>query len=660
MRFSMLVVSVVLITSLQCSYFAKPAKEISMPSIFADNMVLQQEEKVAIWGTATPGGKVAVHIGDNKAGTVASENGNWQVQLKDLDPGGPYELKVIGADTTAFSNVMIGEVWVCSGQSNMEMPIGGWGKINDYEEEIEKAHFPNIRLFQVNHNMSVHPLDTLNAVTWQECSPKSVANFSAVAYFFGREIHRTQNMPVGLIQTTWGGTPAEAWTSPEFAKQLPDFAERVEELQSDSAASSIEAYEQKMHEWQKLVDEKMAEALEQKTAWHMPEVDHANWKSMQLPVLWEQAGLPGFDGIVWFRRTFTLPENFANQAGTLTLGPIDDIDVTFVNGEKVGTTEQYNEPREYEISADILQAGENIIAVKVVDTGGGGGIWGTAEQMALNFEEESVSLSGDWRYKVGVDFKDLPPRPQSPESPHRPTVLYNAMVHPLIPYGMRGVIWYQGESNASRAYQYRSLFPAMIESWRSAWDRGDFSFYFVQLANFKQVLPEPVESEWAELREAQAMALSLPNTAMAVIIDIGEADDIHPKNKQDVGKRLALKARALVYGEDIVYAGPRYKSMTVKNSKVHIAFNHVNGGLVAKGGDELKGFSIAGSDSTFVWADAVIDNGTVVVSSPDVENPLAVRYAWADNPVCNLYNAKGLPAAPFRTDDWPGMTKGVK
>ena len=660
MRFSVLVVLVVMLTSLNCSYFAKPAKEINMPSIFADNMVLQQEEKTAIWGTATPGGKVAVHIDDKKAGTIADENGNWQVKLRDLDSGGPYELKVIGADTTTFTNVMIGEVWVCSGQSNMEMPIGGWGKITNFEEELEQANFPNIRLFKVNHTMSVLPLDTLDAVTWQECTPKSVANFSAVAYFFGRDLHRTQSVPVGLIQTTWGGTPAEAWTTPDFARQLPDFADRVEELQSDSAEHSINAYEQKMQEWQKLVDQKMAEALDQETSWHMPDIDDSNWDSMQLPVLWEQAGLPGFDGIVWYRKTFNLSENLANQSGTLTLGPIDDIDVTFINGEQVGTTEQYNEPREYEIPAKTFKTGENVIAVKVVDTGGGGGIWGTAKQMALNFGEESISLSGDWRYKVGVNFKDLPPKPQSPESPHRPTVLYNAMVHPLIPYGMRGAIWYQGESNASRAYQYRSLFPTMIESWRAAWDRGDFPFYFVQLANFKQVIPEPVESEWAELREAQAMALSLSNTAMAVIIDIGEADDIHPKNKKDVGKRLALKARALVYGEDVVYAGPRYKSMAVEDSQVRISFDHVDGGLVAKGSDELKGFSIAGSDSTFVWAEAKIEDDTVIVSSPDVENPLAVRYAWADNPVCNLYNKEGLPAAPFRTDDWEGITKNVK
>ncbi|MBN1559974.1 9-O-acetylesterase [candidate division KSB1 bacterium] len=621
-------------------------------------MVLQQKIKAPVWGKATPAGKVTVEFQEQKKATVADENGDWMIRFEPLTAGGPFTLKISGKDTIFLSNVMVGEVWICSGQSNME-----WGvnNSNNAREEIMAADFPSMRLFHVNHTTSLNKKEDVDAAGWKVCSPASVPSFSAVAYFFGRHLHQELQLPIGLIHTSWGGTVAEAWTAADFLAQMEDFAPIIEALKT-SAASEEELradYDRKMREWKENVDAKV-KAQSGGISWQNVDCDDSAWEKMSLPVLWEGAGLPGFDGIVWFRKTIEIADDAANEGFTLSLGPIDDQDITYINGQQIGTTDLYNAPREYTIPAGTLKAGANVIAIQVLDTGGGGGIWGDASQMWLKSESGAVvQLSGEWKYNIGVSLRDVPPRPPTPDNPNYPTVLYNAMLEPLMPFAIRGAIWYQGEGNAGRAYQYRELFPTMITSWRTNWGQGDFPFLFVQLANFRQVLDHPAESDWAELREAQTKTLSLPNTGMAVIIDIGEADNIHPGNKQQVGRRLALNALARVYGQDIVYSGPLYKSMRLEGDKIRLNFDHVDGGLLARGGD-LTGFAIAGQDSNFVWADAVIDGETIIVSSPNVANPLAVRYAWADNPICNLYNAEGLPASPFRTDDWAGVTKNAQ
>lgn len=641
----------------QCSYFATPAKEVKPAALFTDNMVLQRDIAMPVWGKATPKGKVTVLFQDQKVAAVADEHGDWHVKLEPAAAGGPFTLKIVGTDTTTLSNVLVGEVWVCSGQSNMEWIVAN---ANNSAAEIAAANYPNIRLFTVNKKTSLNPQEDVDAGAWQECSPHTVPGFSAVGYFFGRELNQELDIPIGLIHTSWGGTVAEAWTAGDFLHEMADFTEIMDSLKTEATTEEeLQAeYEHKVQAWQQAVDAKIAEAQEGGSAWESEEVDDTSWDSMELPVLWESAGLPGFDGIAWFRKSFELDSVGAGEF-KLTLGPIDDQDITYINGIKIGATNNYNMPREYTVPDSVLKVGKNIIAVQILDTGGGGGIWGDASQMRLLGENVSIDLAGEWTYKVGASLRDMPPRPQTPDSPNRPTVLYNAMLEPLMPFAIRGAIWYQGESNAGRAYQYRELFPTMIQSWRTNWGQGDFPFYFVQLANYMQVRDIPVESAWAELREAQSMTLSLPNTGQAVIIDIGEADDIHPRNKQDVGKRLALIALAQVHGQDVVYSGPTYKLMTIDGNKIKIEFDHIGGGLVAKGG-ELTGFAIAGEDQKFVWADAKIEGNAVVVSNPEVEIPVAVRYAWADNPVCNLYNAAGLPASPFRTDDWDGVTKGEK
>jgi len=642
-----------------CSFFAKPAAEIKLPAIFSSNMVLQQGINIPFWGTGTPGGKVTITLDNQKKSAVVSTEGKWRIDFPPMEVGGPLTVRVAGQDTITYENVKVGEVWVCSGQSNMEMPLAGWGEVNNFEEEIANANYPDIHLFTVKRAMSVQPLDDVDSTAWQVCSPQTVPLFSATAYFFGRHLKQTLDIPIGLIHTSWGGTPAEAWTSAPSLRQLEDYTAIVDSMQTDanSMEQLVKEYQQKMAQWQKMLDEKIRTAQGNSPSWESPDLDTKTWRYMNLPVLWEKAGLAAYDGVVWFRKEITVPENMLGKNLLMHLGPIDDDDITWFNGTKVGQTSQYNKPRHYNVPASIVKPGKNIIAVQIIDTGGGGGIWGNPGDMYLEAAgSKAVSLSGIWKYKPALELKAIPPRPLSPESSNRPTVLYNAMIHPLVPYGIRGAIWYQGEANAGRAYQYRSLFKTMIMDWRANWALGDFPFIFTQLANFMQVNPQPGESDWAELREAQLMALESPNTGMAVTIDIGNADDIHPKNKQDVGKRLALNALNKVYDkQDVVPYGPIYKSMTVEDGKIRLSFDFVDGGLVAKG-DKLQGFAIAGEDKKFVWADAAIDSQTVVVSSQYVAKPVAVRYAWAANPVCNLYNTADLPATPFRTDDWPGIT----
>jgi sialate O-acetylesterase len=426
-----------------------------------------------------------------------------------------------------------------------------------------------------------------------------------------------------------------------------------------SAQAEMKEYEAKLKEWQGKIngaDRGMAAA----TKWYSPEFTPADWKTMSLPILWEGAGLPDYDGIVWFRKEITLPATEAGKELTLSLATIDDADSTWFNGVVVGSTNGYNVARKYTVPGNLVKAGKNVITVRVVDTGGGGGIYGENKDLQLTSGEKIVaSLADQWQYQTALDISQMPPKPKVVYDQNSPAVLYNAMIAPLVPYAIKGAIWYQGESNAGRAYQYRTLFPAMIKDWRTQW-KQDFPFLFVQLANFMKVEEQPAESNWAELREAQAMTLSLPKTGMAVIIDVGDANDIHPRNKQDVGKRLAMAAYKVAYNENTVYSGPTYKSMKTEGNKIILTFDNVGGGLVAKGG-ELKEFAIAGSDKKFVWADARVEGNTVVVSSKEVANPVAVRYAWANNPdKANLYNKEGLPASPFRTDDWPGLTMSKK
>ncbi len=650
-----------------CTFFLSAGAcalgDIRLPAIIGDNMVLQQGKVVPIWGWAEPGEEVMVSVSWHSMqwGVKAGADGKWMFRMSCPEAGGPYEMTLKGKNTIALKNIMAGEVWVCSGQSNMEWPVAAAA---NGTQEVAAADYPNIRLFTVKKKIADAPeADCVGS--WSQCSPPTVPGFSAVGYFFGRYLHKELDVPVGLINTSWGGTVAEAWTSGGALAKMPEFKAAVERIAAAKAdpEGAMKKYRDELEQWQKKVELVGAEGKGCVEA----DFDDSGWSEMELPVLWEQGGLANFDGLVWFRKTVDVPEGLAGAELTLELGPIDDMDRTWVNGVKVGGHEeagQWTTPRSYKIPSNVIKAGRNVIVVRVLDTGGGGGIYGKAEQLKLEAGGAAgeISLAGKWRYKVGYDLRKMPPQPQPPRwanNPNIPTVLYNGMISPLIPFAIQGAIWYQGESNAARAYQYRELFPLMITNWRQDWKTGEFPFLFVQLANFMAVDAEPVESAWAELREAQLMTLKLANTGMAVIIDIGEAADIHPRNKQDVGRRLGLWALARTYGRRVIYSGPLYKSMKVEGNKIVLSFDHLGGGLVAKDGG-LKGFAVAGADRKFVWADARIEGRTVVVSSDKVAEPAAVRYGWANNPVCNLYNTEGLPASPFRTDDWPGVTAGSR
>src|SRR6266540_1597346 len=634
--------------------------EVHVPSIVGDNMVLQQGRKARVWGTAQPGESVTVTFAGQTERTIADGQGHWQIFLGPRNAGGPFVLTIAGSNTLTFKNVLVGDVWICSGQSNMEFPLvnatGG-------AEAMAQANYPEIHLFTVQKNTAALPLDDIKG-HWVVTTPEQVGQFSAVGYFFGRELYQRLKTPLGLIHTSWGGTPAEAWTSHDALASAPDLRPSL-----DRAPQRRENYERALAEWERnnLYQDpgNKGEAL----GYADPALNAADWTRMNLPQFFETAGLV-IDGAVWFRKEIELPGSWTGKDLELKLTAIDDFDITYFNGTRVGATgndtpNSYLVPRRYNVPASLVHSGRNVIAVRVFDRAGEGG-FGRTDLMSLApvgaKETDAISLAGPWNYKVELALEPKKPdygsRPElpGPANQNSPSVLYNAMIAPLAPYAIRGAIWYQGESNAGRAYQYRTLFPTMIRDWRAAWGQGNFPFYFVQLANWHPVQSEPGDSEWAELREAQTMTLHEPNTGMAVIIDIGEPDDIHPRNKLDVGKRLAAWALAETYHQKVESSGPLYDSFSVKDDKIQVKFKHLDGGLKTSDGGPPKGFAVAAADHKFVWAEASIEGDTVVVWNKDVTHPVAVRYAWADNPVCNLYNQAGMPASPFRTDDWPGLT----
>ncbi|PTY03127.1 hypothetical protein DB347_21815 [Opitutaceae bacterium EW11] len=614
-------------------------------SLFCDHAVLQQGAPIPVWGTADEGETLTVELAGHKATTTA-RGGRWLVRLPALSAGGPYTLTVAGKNRVEISDVLIGEVWVCSGQSNMERQLGlreGQKPIKNWQEEAASANFPQIRHFGVAQKTSVAPMSQVEG-RWLVCTPESAPSFTAIGFFFGRALHQARKVPVGLIHSSWGGTPAEAWTSATGLARRPDFAETIammKQLQSDPAGMQA-AYEKRLAEWFAANDPGSGRS----SPWSAEQLDMTGWQSMTLPVFWEAAGLVDFDGVVWFRREVTIPEDWAGHPVVLHLGAIDDADTTWVNGREVGSTDDWKKHRVYSIPPDVLKPGKNTIAVRVLDTGGGGGLYGGGDSLRLvraDDPQAALSLEGEWRHRVAVDFsKQTQPPVNLSNNPSAPTVLYNAMIAPLQPYAFRGVIWYQGEANAPRSLQYRTLFPDLVADWRKNWGQGDFPFLFVQIAPFKEMPPE--------IREAQFLALGkIKRSAMVVTLDVGDADDIHPTDKRPVGERLALAARAIAYGEKLEYSGPLYQSMSTDGHRAVLKFSHRGGGLVARDG-ELKGFVIAGSDKVFHPAKATIVGNTVVVSAEEVPAPVAVRYAWANVPEGNLYNREGLPASPFRTD----------
>lgn len=641
--------------------------QVRLSPLFTDNMVMQQRTDAPIWGTCEAGRTVSVTTSWNKRKyeTVAGSDGKWKVKVATPKAGGPYEITVSDGTPVTLRNVMIGEVWLCSGQSNMDMPVNGWGQVNNYEAEVKAAGHPDIRLLRVDNVMAMQPQQSFTAMNggWQVCSPEVIAPFSAVAYFFGRDIEKYRDVPVGLIQSSWGGTPAEAWTSGESLTEMPEFRGEVERIGSmpDNKEERAAIYKDELAGWFDKLNGNDPEFKDGRFAYFAASYDDSGWDDTPVPGYITDSKYGAFDGMIIYRRVVDIPETIAGKALTLCLGKVDDDDMTFFNDVMIGSTTGPGETREYTIPAGAVKAGKAVITVRSIDSGGLAGITGYDDRECRLTAEDgtTISLNGTWNTRMEAPLSSLSSKPRDPvNDPKNACVLYNAMINPLVGYAIKGAIWYQGEDNSNRAWQYRDLMPLMIEDWRQKWGY-DFPFFMVQLANFMQRHDQPTESRWAELREAQQMTADrLSGCGMACIIDIGEAGDIHPRNKQDVGHRLALLARQKVYGEKVEASGPAYRDYRIEKNTIRIFFDHTAKGLAISDGQQLKGFAIAGPDHRFHWADAVIDGNTVVVSSPEVRHPMAVRYAWADNPECNLTNSTGLPAMPFRTDDWKGLTYG--
>ncbi len=631
--------------------------QVKLPGIFGDHMVLQRNQRLPVWGWSSPNEKVAVHFRSQLKETRADNHGKWQVMLDPEPAGGPFDFTVEGSNRVTFHDVLIGEVWVCSGQSNMEFEINA---VLNAETEIHTADFPEIRHIKIPHAISTSPKDDIQPSQWEKCSIETSGNFTAVGYFFAKELHRLLQVPVGLINSSWGGTMSETWTSrsafennPEFKSMIAEMPERDFDLLTKERRKNLET---QILSLQKNIRDTLPEE-----EWKNPDYHNEGWPGISVAATWESQslGLADLDGVVWYRREITLDSVQSQKPIVLSLGTIDDNDITYVNGVRVGSVKSWNQNRIYYVPAGVFRPGKNYIAIRVEDSGGGGGFYGDSSLIQLKTESGIIALGGNWKFRVakisdngiGIGPNDFP------------SLLYNAMIHPLIPFGIRGVLWYQGEANADRAWQYRIAFPLLITDWRQHWGEGNFPFYFVQLASFNSANGNSNQgSTWAELREAQAYTLSLPATGMAVTTDIGESNDIHPRNKKDVGLRLGAIALNNLYSQPMEYSGPVYESMNNRGNKIELTFTHLGSGLMAK--DKygyVRGFEISGSDQHFFYAKAYIENNKVIVYADQVPQPVSVRYNWADDAADgNLYNREGFPSPPFRTDQWKGKTDSIK
>lgn len=621
--------------------------QVELAAIFTNNMVLQRDTEVPIWGWGATNTTIQVTFDEKQYKATTDKDGKWMVKLPATPTGETYTITVAGNGASIeLKNIVFGDVWVCSGQSNME-----WTVNNAQFADSEKMNASDvlIRHFKVPHNTSYLPDEKLEGGPWELTSPETVGNFTAVGYQFAKSIRKEHDVPIGLLNTSWGGSRIEPWMSATSLGHKND-KKAAKELKNYGNKAAKKGMKMLKKQYGKLPTEDVG-LVGNKAVWAATDYEDSKWATMELPNLWEDQGLKDIDGIVWFRKSLTLSAEDLKQPITLHLGKIDDSDKTYFNGKLIGqVVQQYNQLRVYQVPKDLLKVGENIITIRVEDTGGGGGIYGSTDDFYYKIGSDKISLAGAWKYKIGTAKLNI-----GIAANQTPIILYNKMIYPILDFPIKGVIWYQGESNAnpSDAYTYRSLFATMIQDWRSRWGNNEFPFLYVQLANFMEAQSQPTESSWAMLRESQSDVLKLPNTAQAVIIDIGEADDIHPRNKHDVGYRLALGARKLAYNENqLIHSGPAYKSMQQESGKIRLSFEQVGNGLMAKGGT-LHEFAIAGADKKFVWAKAKIEGNEILVWSDEVKNPVAVRYAWANNPAkANLYNKEGLPASPFRTDSW--------
>ncbi|WP_443750127.1 sialate O-acetylesterase [Asticcacaulis solisilvae] len=610
--------------------------------VFGDNMVMQRGKPNTIWGWSQPGDTVHVTIGKSTAQARAGKDGRWQVRLLPPDAPGPWTVRISGrSHSVELKNVLVGDVWIGGGQSNMALPLKF---ARNGDTEVRAADAPDIRYFSVSGHAAYHHTDIIEG-TWKVVSPDTADSLSAVGYYFARNLQSETHAPIGLVIDAVGGTPAESWTSARSLAPLKDFDAELAELKRLADSGAPEYGNFVMH-WYDRYD------IGLKDRWKDADFDDSNWKTVTIPGGFADLGVPDTPAVAWFRKDISLPDPLPAGTASIALGSIERMDTVYINGTLAGSSAWVENPRLYAIPAGALKPGRNIIAVRVLKTKPVGGFLNKPEDLYITLGDGAkIALAGAWKGRLSVDARPPQPLPMAYENwPVMPSVLYEGMLAPIAPLAMKGVIWYQGEQNSDRGYQYRKILPVMIKDWRTLFQQGDVPFYVVSLPAFQTHQTTPTDDGWADLRESQALTVaSVPNTCLAVAIDTGEADNIHPKDKKPVGDRLAACALAGAYGRHVVASGPTLTSVDRLPNALRLHFSHTDGGLVAKGGVPGE-FSVAGEDGQWAWADARIDGDTVVVSSPSVAHPLTVRYAWQSNPVATLFNGAGFPAAPFRTD----------
>jgi len=620
--------------------------QVKLPQLIGDHMVLQRDTKITIWGWASAAEKVVVKFYGRKYQAITSGDGKWSVVINPMKSGGPYAMDIKAKNHIIIHDILIGDVWFCSGQSNMVLPME---RVREkYPEEIKNANYNLIRNFFVPTVADVnHITADLPKSKWAVCDSTTVLQFGAASYFFAKQLFNRYHVPIGIINSSVGGTPIQAWISADGLKNIEPYNERIIQLKDTAYLRQVEAMP--LIKNVPVTDK----GLTGTKTWYDTTYRPVNWHHFWLPGYWADQGVRGLNGVVWFRKEVVLPAAFAGKPARLFMGRIVDADYVYINGVLVGSTTYQYPPRRYQIPPGLLKAGKNLIVIRVINTMGKGGFV-PDKKYFISCGQDTIDLRGDWQYKVGDVFD-----PSNNKTDHEifaaqnePAGLYNTMVSPAIQYAIKGILWYQGEANTNKPLEYKRLLPALIADWRKNWNEGDIPFIYAQLPNFMEVQYSPAESQWAELREAQLQTLAIPNTAMSVNIDAGEWNDIHPLDKKDVGYRLALAAEKLAYGDTaLLSSGPIYKSARVAGDKIIISFSDTGSGLTSKNGEELSQFAIAGADKKYVWAKAIIKDNRVIVWNGDIANPLYVRYAWADNPGdANLCNQEGLPASPFTTD----------
>lgn len=623
---------------------------VRLPRLVSDGMVLQRDAAVKIWGWADKGENVTINFNGKTYTAATGTDGKWRVTLSPLKAGGPYDMEIKAANTITLKNILIGDVWLCSGQSNMELDME---RLKDnYPKEITNSDNNCIRQFEVPDKYYFDaPRDDFESGAWASANPQTIYKFTAIGYFFAKELYQKYHVPIGLVNASLGGSPVQSWMGEDALKAFPEDLAILQKFKDPNYVKQVEEKDKAASDaWYGRINKEDKGLTPGEKPWFDPNYDASQWATMNVPGYWADSPLGPIKGVVWFRKDINVPASMADKPARLWLGRIVDSDETYFNGKKVGETGYEWPPRKYYIPADLLKEGKNTIVVRVINSASwarGGFV--TEKPYELVGAGQTIDLKGPWQYKLGAASEPIQPKTFIQ---WQLVGLFNGEIAPLLNYAIKGVIWYQGEANTKNPPAYQKLFPAMIADWRQRWGEGNFPFLYVQLAAFMGRKDQPSESSWAELRESQLKCLSVPNTAMIVTTDIGEATDIHPSNKMDVGKRLALAARKLAYGDKkVTCSGPIYQSMKTEGNKITLTFTDVDGGLVARGG-KLKYFAIAGQDKKFVWANAKIKGDKIIVWSDSVPNPVAVRYAWADNPdTANLYNKAGLPASPFRTDN---------